>query len=309
MVEEWPPGSSLTYGYQLEDPRDGFSWLQSMLTENRKILVITRLAPQRLGKYIKLENISFKWVSNRTDNHSIDASLERIHHYLSGVVNDGNGLIWLDAVEYLSDFHGFDSMLHFIQSIADTLNGTGWTMVLPYSPLAFKATEVAKIRREAPNLQTISHDTLDITGGGNILQSVFVNSDVSQSLDKFPKEIEESENLQIEVEPGLLVLSRIPEASLSRAILQRRMEQWKKMGFDVSELEPLILVDDRKSRFERYFTYEEKVRRATECERRIRELRELGFTSEAEKLNFKAMQLTGIESIEREIERLLAEAR
>jgi hypothetical protein len=125
-------------------------------------------------------------------------------------------------------------------------------------------------------------------------------SDIEEQID---------DSIAIEVEPGFVVLSRIPEKSLSRAILQRRLEQWKRMGFDVSELEPVILVDDRVIRHQRYFAFEEKVRRATECDRRISELEQLGFTTSATKLQFRIMQLTGLDDVESEIEKLLAEAR
>ena len=213
-------------------------------------------------------------------------------------------IIWLDAIEYLSDTHGFDSTIHFIQSIGDSLMDTKWTMVLPYSPLAFKSTEVAKMRREAPNINIEFADSAEI-----IDSEESVTDKIHEPRNEVEEENTEIEELTIEVEPGLVLLSRIPEKSLSRAILKRRIEQWKSMGFDVSEIEPCMLVDDRSERYARYFSFEEKIRRATECERRIRELEKYGFSREATKLHFRIMQLTGIDEVEKIIQDLLAEAR
>ncbi|DAC51235.1 MAG TPA: DUF835 domain-containing protein [Candidatus Thalassarchaeaceae archaeon] len=309
MSAEWPPGSSRLYGMQLEDPREGYVWLQKMNTSNRKIVVLSRLSPAKLSRWINLEVVDFHWITSKIDSYAIDPALERLKHFVDSLVIEDEGIIWLDAVEYLVDTHGFDSSIQFIQSVGDSLMDTNWTMVMPYSPLAFKSTEVAKMRREAPNY------TISTEPENQIIEVVDSESDVEDSalLDALEGEDEESllgsDIPHIEVEPGLVVLSRIPEKSLSRAILQRRIEQWSVMGFDVSELEPLLLVDGRAERYARYFVFEEKIRRATECERRIRELEQLGFTKEVTKLHFRIMQLTGIEDVEKQLQLLLAEAR
>ena len=307
MTVTWPPGSSRVYGIQLDDPREGYVWLQQMAAKDRTLLVLSRLAPTRLSRWINLQSIRFHWVTNRQDKYAIDPALEKINHFLNSTISSDSGIIWLDAVEYLADLHGFDSLIHFVQSLADELVDTNWTLVLPYSPLAFESTQVAKIRREAPNFSITEQDISD--DASEHIQDVTLEDNSTMGLEEIDDESEIDDSLAIEVEPGFVVLSRIPEKSLSRAILQRRLEQWKSMGFDVSELEPVVLVNDRAVRHQRYFAFEEKVRRATECERRIRELEQLGFTTSATKLHFRIMQLTGLDEVESEIQKLLTEAR
>jgi len=309
MTAVWPPGSSRLYGMQLEDPREGYVWLQQMNTAKRQIVVLSRLSPAKLSRWINLEAVDFHWITSKIDSYAIDPALERLKHFIDTLVTDGEGIIWLDAVEYLVDSHGFASSIQFIQSIGDALMETNWTMVMPYSPLAFQSTEVAKIRREAPNfVSSIEMGDDEIDSDDIQLEEVAIGlNESSESMSGALESVAESPH--IEVEPGLIVLSRIPEKSLSRAILQRRIEQWAKMGFEVSELEPLLLVDEREHRYARYFDFEEKIRRATECERRIRELEQLGFTTVSTKLRFRIMQLTGIDDVENQLQKLLAEAR
>ena len=309
MTAVWPPGSSRLYGMQLEDPREGYVWLQQMNTAKRQIVVLSRLSPAKLSRWINLEAVDFHWITSKIVSYAIDPALERLKHFIDTLVTDGEGIIWLDAVEYLVDSHGFASSIQFIQSIGDALMETNWTMVMPYSPLAFQSTEVAKIRREAPNfVSSIEMGDDEIDSDDIQLEEVAIGlNDSSESMSGALESVAESPH--IEVEPGLIVLSRIPEKSLSRAILQRRIEQWAKMGFEVSELEPLLLVDEREQRYARYFDFEEKIRRATECERRIRELEQLGFTTVSTKLRFRIMQLTGIDDVENQLQKLLAEAR
>ena len=306
MSKQWPPSPSRVYGIQLDDPREGYLWLQQNHFQKRQIVVLSRMSPVKLSRWINLEHIDFHWLTSKNDRYAIDPALERMNHFIDSLVCEGEGIIWLDAVEYLSDLHGFDSLIQFIQSISDALMMTKWTLVLPYSTLGFKATEVAKIRREAPNYDIIKTDPTTLVDDDI---DKIDQDELNISSEEDTNQLEFEEEPEIEVEPGLVVLSRIPEKSLSRAILQRRLEQWKDMGFDISELSPLLLIDDRSERYSRYFQFEEKVRRATECERRIRELKELGFTKESTILHFRIMQLTGLDDVENIIQQLLAEAR
>ena len=253
MTVTWPPGSSRVYGIQLDDPREGYVWLQQMAAKDRTLLVLSRLAPTRLSRWINLQSIRFHWVTNRQDEYAIDPALEKINHFLNSTISSDSGIIWLDAVEYLADLHGFDSLIHFVQSLADELVDTNWTLVLPYSPLAFESTQVAKIRREAPNFSITKQNTSDDTSA--VISDVTFEDNSTIGLEEIDDESEIDDSLAIEVEPGFVVLSRIPEKSLSRAILQRRLEQWKGMGFDVSELEPVVLVNDRAVRHQRYFAF------------------------------------------------------
>jgi hypothetical protein len=242
-------------------------------------------------------------------------------------IEEGAGIVWLDAVEYLGSRHGFDALMNFVQSVGDSVASSEWSLILPYNPLAFESTQVARLRREAGTIN-LSESASTTSQVKETSPSPPTDSTQPSSSSREQSQVEEldvevegddeagpsdsnevHETVAIEVEPGLLMLSRIPLVSLSRAVLQRRLEQWDSMGFDIGELEPVLLVDDRQSRYDRYRVYEEKVRRAVECERRIRELESLGFNTDATKLRFRTMQLTNLDDIELRLERLLAEAR
>ena len=299
------PAPSRIHSIQTEDPRRSYFWLQQMMrASGTNVIVLTRLSPQRLEQLIRLEDIEHRWLSEKDDPTSLEPTLERLHQFIVDSFASGGGHIWLDAVEYLISMHGFDATLNFIRSLADAVAGSEWAVLLPFSPSALDSTQIAQIRREAPVFETTAPPP-DTTG---------IEEDVSEAVtapdtaDAQEVEIDEIITPGVEVEPGLVLLSRIPEVSLSRAVLQRRMEQWKAMDFDVSDL-LAALVMEREERYARYVEYEEKIRRAVECERRIRELEALGFMTDVTKLRFRLMQLTGLDDIEAILTRLLAEAR
>ena len=282
-----------------EDPRNPLHWLAMLEHElGTTVSVFSRLSPQRLGQHLNLEKIEFKWLSETMNPHALSPSLERIHHEISTRIVTDEGLIWLDAVEYLIHRQGFDSFLAFTRSLADELNGSQWTVLLPFTPLSLDGTEIAHLRREAMPFEigVISPVVEDVPEIVPVTEIQAETPEVATI---------EEEPQPIEVHPSTIVmLSSIGEAALSPAVLSRRMTQWEDMGFDVSSLEQAL----KASPEERYAIYrgvEESVRRATECERRIQMIEIRGHTVEAAKMRFRIMQLTGLDDVETKLDEIL----
>ena len=294
------PPTGRVFSILSDDPRDPLHWLAMVEHEYQtNITVFSRLSPQRLGQHLKLDRIEFKWLSESMDNHALSPSLERIHHAISTRIPTDSGIIWLDAVEYLIHRHGFDAFLAFTRSLADELNGTEWTVLLPFTPLSLDGTEIAHLRREAMPFDIANQytsTTINVETESESLESD-ENTDIvdENSTDETTPEIVESE---------LKMLSSIAEAALSTDVLARRIEQWVQMGFDVSELDR-ALTSERGERYSIYRDVEERVRRAIECERRIQMIEVRGHSVEATKMRFRIMQLTGLESIEHTLDQIL----
>jgi hypothetical protein len=264
-----------------------------------QITVFSRLSPQRLGQHLKLDRIEFKWLSETMDPHALSPSLERIHHAISTRIATDSGLIWLDAVEYLIHRQGFDSFLAFTRSLADELNGTEWTVLLPFTPLSLDGTEIAHLRREAMPFEI---ETPTPTPPLEIIEQDEPDSDENTATHDEGEIVEES--ISEHPESKLKMLSSIAEAALSTDVLTRRMEQWIEMGFDVSELDQALSAD-QSQRYAIYREVEERIRRAIECERRIQMIEVRGHTVEATKMRFRIMQLTGLDDIENSLNQIL----
>tara|TARA_B110001454_G_C12605006_1_gene386195 strand:- start:17 stop:847 length:831 start_codon:yes stop_codon:yes gene_type:complete len=263
-----------------------------------QITVFSRLSPQRLGQHLKLDRIEFKWLSESMDAHALSPSLERIHHAISSRIPTDSGLIWLDAVEYLIHRHGFDAFLAFTRSLADELNGTEWTVLLPFTPLSLGGTEIAHLRREAMPFEIANQFSSPITN---------VESDTKTIQSEEILDIEGDpivEIIDVTTESKLKMLSSIAEAALSTDVLTRRIDQWVEMGFDVSELD-YALSSERGERYSIYREVEERVRRAIECERRVQMIEVRGHSVEATKMRFRIMQLTGLGDIENSLDQIL----
>ena len=293
------PPQGRVFSILSDDPRDPLHWLAMVQHElQTQITVFSRLSPQRLGQHLKLERIEFKWLSETMNPHALSPSLERIHHAISSRISSDSGLIWLDAVEYLIHRHGFDAFLAFTRSLADELNGKEWTVLLPFTPLSLERTEIAHLRREAiPYEITSQFSSPEIIDDS---EPPPVQSTDSPVVDDQPTD---------EIVPDakfsrLKMLSSIAEAALSTDVLTRRMHQWIEMGFDVSELDRAMKAE-REERYRIYREVEERVRKAIECERRVQMIEIRGHSVEATKMRFRIMQLTGLDDIEKSLDKIL----
>ena len=293
------PPSGRVFSILSDEPRDSFHWLAMLDHEYQtNISVFSRLSPQRLAQHLKLERIEFKWLSETIDPHALSPSLERIHHSISTRIATDGGIIWLDAVEYLIHRHGFDAFLAFTRSLADELNGSDWTVLLPFTPLSLDGTEIAHLRREAMPFEiTLPSKPIVINEGlPGLDESTEDHDDAEAQVN--------DESIPASTESKIKMLSSIAEAALSTDVLTRRIEQWNEMGFDVSELDQ-ALNSDRQQRYTIYREVEERIRRAIECERRIQMIEVRGHSVEATKMRFRIMQLTGLEDIENSLNTIL----
>jgi hypothetical protein len=76
------------------------------------------------------------------------------------------------------------------------------------------------------------------------------------------------------------------------------MLQWKRMGFDVSDLEPALSLSDSDEIHGIYLSVEEKIRTAVELARLLTLNRENYDVTTFEVTMFRIMQLTGLDEIE-----------
>ena len=111
-----------------------------------------------------------------------------------------------------------------------------------------------------------------------------------------------SENMEFDLgvdgSPRLSILSRLPQIGFTQALLVKRILQWRRMGLDVSELEPALNYDSNES-YELYTLIEEKVRRVVQLENYLYQNTNEIDASELSTALFRIKQLTGIDELER----------
>ena len=155
------------------------------------------------------------------------------------------------------------------------------------------------------------HNSADLTRWSTILPRVILPSESTHQ----PREasFEPSKNEPISESVGTIQpeldaheiqhLTRLPIA-FSPDALRRRIMQWRRMGFDVSDLES-ALVQDSEDRERIYRHVEENVRRAIDLDRRLTMMAEHLPATDVERDRFRLRQLTGLDQIESSLNALM----
>ena len=252
-------------------------------TTDEHIVFLSRLPHRRLLDQLDISKIETYWMTHRVGQAHIAPDLKAIHDLIQSRISNHHGVIVLEGLEWLVTLHGESTILNFIRTLRDEIHRTQWMLILSLEPLAFNSIWLARLRREAPLME--------------------VHLDVAEQVESKVEpedEINAAEHIPVTEEglPSLVMLNRLPKNGFTHALLRKRVLQWRRMGLDVSEVEPALhqALDDA---FDLYTTVESKVRVAVELERRIDSVSEHLTASELTTSKFRIRQLTGLEDIER----------
>ena len=171
--------------------------------------------------------------------------------------------------------------MHMLQSLESHISGTNHTILFRINALSLDAVSWARIRSIAPAVEV---PTLEITADTP-------DAEIPSTQPLLPVE-QSSEDGTI-----LAHLTTLPSLGFTTALLSKRMLQWKRMGFDVSELEPALSSKDGVMAHKIYREVEEKIRRAIDLSRLLEEKSNSLSVTAYEVTMFRIMQLTGLDEI------------
>ena len=278
-----------------------FAWLDRIITSGYHAMLMTRLPPRRLLGKVDLNNVETLWLTERDAPNALTPSLERIASRMRDRMAEKSGVIILDGLEHLMSQHGFAAVLTFLRAMIDDLSTSAWSLLIPVEPLAFEGTEIARLRREAPEWKIPQPEESGEEG---------LADDGEITFEEAKSPVEDDGELPTYDTAGdgsirLVHLTKLPRAGFSSSILRRRILAWRRMGLDVSELEPAMKYQDIDRAYALYRVVEEKVRTAVELDRRVDILDSAGDSSNATSFRFRIRQLTGLEEVWRSLDILL----
>ena len=259
------------------------------LLENNEIVIklMSRLPPRRLLEHIDISKIELFWLTERNTEYSMPPNLESISREIISSKNDDEILIIIDGFEWLIDLHGKENILNFINDISDNLHGSKVRVIFPIDELSFDTVWISRMRKVVRHINTES----------NASKFEEFEEENEIVISNTPGEQMEFD-LGVDGSPRLSILSRLPQTGFTQALLVKRILQWRRMGLDVSELEPALSYDTNES-YELYRLVEEKVRRVVELENYLYQNANQIDSSELSTALFRIKQLTGIEELEK----------
>ena len=289
------------YTAELSDNTVLYPWLDKQLeVSQQQVLLFSRQPHKRLLEYIDLAKVESYWLSERITAGAIPPSLEKIAHIITSKLPNDHGLIIVEGLEWLVSLHGEDAVLAFIRRIRDEAYKSSWKIIFPINCLVFDSVWLARLRREAPDtdiFSSIQDDQIEVNEEGIIKQNDSSEAIKIHNFQQMPGEDIELDTRE-DGSPKLVMLTRLPRNGFSNSILTRRILQWRRMGLDVSEVEPALKIMDDMVAHQLYSSVEEKVRRAVELENHLEARSDNISATEMATARFRIRQLTGLDEIE-----------
>lgn len=271
------------------------SWIdRKSQSKDEHILLFSRLPHRRLLEHIDINSVEAYWLTERVTEGAILPEMDGILEIILNHLSNHTGIVILEGLEWLVTKNGEDSTLSFVRKLRDSVHRSAWSIVLPIRALAFESLWLARLRREAPSME-LSKAEIDIE------IETFADDGVSEMIALDDVEVEPLEILE-DGSPRLIMLTRLPSVGFNESLLRKRILQWRRMGLDVSEVEPALTMDSEDA-YALYAVVEEKVRRAVDLERQLNQMTgSISATDEATS-RFRIRQLTGLDELENRLYR------
>lgn len=282
-------GGNRAYLYQTQTYSQLFSDLEYMIEKNpeTRFTLISRVPSRRLLEQLDLNGLDTYWVTEQDTNDSIKPDFTSIYKILNQYKDASNEqVIVIEGLEFICDRIGPDALLSEITRLVDDLSKFNYTCILCLDLLAMPTKIATKLKYSLEILE-ISDEDVSVTE--------YEEEHVEPSM--APGEHMEYE-LGKDGNPRLVYLSKLPRLGFSNNILVKRILQWRRMGLDVSEIEPALKYQEDKA-YELYKSVEEKVRRAVDLDRFINSNSSSINASDLATDIFRLRQLTGLEELER----------
>ncbi len=282
-------GGNRAYLYQTQTYSQLFSDLEYMIEKNpeTRFTLITRIPSRRLLEQLDLNVLDTYWVTEQDTNDSIKPDFTSIYKILNQNKDASKEQVMvIEGLEFIADRIGPDALLSEITRLVDDLSMFNYTCILCLDLLAMPAKIATKLKYTLESLEFSDE---------HILVTEYEEEHIEPSIT--PGEHMEYE-LGKDGNPRLVYLSKLPRLGFSNNILVKRILQWRRMGLDVSEIEPALKYQEDKA-YELYKLVEEKVRRAVDLDRFINSNSSSISASDLATDIFRLRQLTGLEELER----------
>lgn len=248
------------------------------------ISLLSRLPTRRWIEKIDLAKIANFWISNSGSDNAVIPDIDAIIKIVNNSSPESSNLYVLDGLEQIYAESDKAMLLEKLSILTDLIKGGNNVLIICLDQLSFDSDWIARLRHITEKL-TIQHRTFE----------AIVEDD---TVAEVPEDHELVYELGIDGGPRLAYLSKLPSVGFTREILVKRILQWRRMGLDVSAIEPALHYPSEDA-YNLYKMVEENVRRATELERFIHANKSLLDVSQISTDMFRLRQLTGLDELEK----------
>ena len=279
------------YTTELVDPNPLYSAVQDYVTERKAHLhCYSRLPLRQLLRHVSTQNATTWWISEHPSPQTVEpAQNVLLEHLLSRSLKE-HDVVVVESLDWLVARNGETSILEMVQRLDSESRTIGYSVLFPIDPLSLSQRFWKRLRAIAPDYDLLS------------MHSVAETDEPSESTgehdDRASDEAGEAHDI--------VHLVSIPRLGFNHTILARRMLQWKRMGFDLADLEPAMSMQDLDAAHALYKSTEQTVTKAIDALRYLLAQERRLTVTERERTHYRLMNLIDIDETVKELERLVS---
>lgn len=280
--------------FESSDTGDAYAFLTPQITDCKGVVVCySRLPMRQLLRYIPSNKAEMWWLTDREDQRAVAPDIEVLEAHVSGQLGPAGSLLIVEALDWMASRSGEEATLAWLQRLDAIVRERDIDVVLPVDPLSLRVHFWRRLSGLAPLLEQPLTKRLDVVDGD----------------DRPVVEVAESDTM-VEIvradERVLTHLVSLPLAGFNKTLLAKRMLQWKRMGFDLSALEPALSMNDMQEVHAVYAAVEADVRLAIDGLRLMEHHHGRLSVSEREMFNYRMMSLTDVDQHVQELEHVIS---
>jgi hypothetical protein len=249
--------------------------------DGRSRLIVSRSPARRLLRHLSPHKTTFRWMAYMDTNDSIRPSVDAIQTAVgSWAAEHPGGVVIIEGLDAVFDEAGPVPVFALLAWLTDLSHEHQLSVHMVLDPLTFPSNVWMRL---SPLLASAATDDT-VPDDGTNANTVTPPSENTDAPSAEPQP------------PVLAQLVSLPSVGFHRNLLSKRMLQWRRMGFDLSELEPALNMSNDGDAYALYSTVEQRIRVATEALLQMHGSTDLFSVAELERWSYRLFNLVDVEA-------------
>mgnify|MGYP006240117685 CR=1 FL=1 len=258
-----------------------------------EVLCYSRLPARQLLRHVPSNKASMWWISDHESPQSVAPLTSEFITHIGQHASQATELMVVEGLDWLVARSNETEVLSMLQELDKLTRTWEFDLIFPVDALSFTMQFWARLTSLAPKME--GENPADDKGELGIEDTPMAD----QPLERVPEPYRSTEKM-------LVHLVNLPRIGFTHTLLAKRMLQWKRMGFDLSALEPALVMSDVSESHAIYETVESDIICAIDCIRLIEANREKLTATEREMFNFRLMGINNVREAADDLETILS---
>ena len=254
------------------------------LASGQQRLILSRSPLRKLLRHISPIDTTFRWLTGVDQPQSLPFDVDAVIDCLTQWCETNSGVVFIEGMDLLFDAQGPEALFSLMSTIDRLASTNESRFFFILDPLAFPSNVWTRLSPIVPEwmepTSTSPSPALPV---------------VELATTGEPKHPLVSLH-QTGYERTIAQLVALPRAGFNGTLLSKRMLQWRRMGFDLTDLEPAISATDMDRAYELYARVETKIRTATDALLELERHHDRYSVTQFEQFTYRLLNLVDVEA-------------